>query len=125
MPSTTGSPINLPLFPNAPPAITPTQATQIALGVAVMQTAYALNNGIGFVVGQPLNYIDDSGNLSKSGAVPLPLSIPDGYIVQGVYKNDDNGADVFVAYNQATNQAGLPHQKSLTINGLHKGVVSY
>lgn len=62
------------------------KAKNAALGFAIGQTAYAMNNAGGLVVGQPLHYIDDFTVNSAPGASSLNLSIPAGYIVQGVYR---------------------------------------
>jgi hypothetical protein len=81
------------------------KAKNAALGFAIGQTAYAMNNAGGLVVGQPLHYIDDFTVNSAPGASSLNLSIPAGYIVQGVYRDKNTGADVFLAYSDTDKKA--------------------
>ena len=69
------------------------QADRALIGIAAAQTAYALNNGGGIVVGQPLVYIDDFTTIGESGAGALNPSIPTGYIVRGVYKDRQDGTN--------------------------------
>ncbi|HEY3046945.1 MAG TPA: hypothetical protein VGJ72_05705, partial [Polaromonas sp.] len=77
---------------------TASQASMIALGMAASQTAYALNNGGGLVVGQPLTLIEDSALIGAPGARPLGASIPPGYVVRGIYTDSTTGLDAYMAY---------------------------
>lgn len=52
---------------------TPTQAANLQTGIAVAQTAYALNNGGGLQVGQPLMKVEDTSMVGLPGARPLNL----------------------------------------------------
>lgn len=102
--------------------MTLTQAQNAALGFAIAQTAYAMNNAGGLVVGQPLQYIDDYSINNAPGASSLNLSIPAGYIVEGVYRDKISGADVFLAYSASDKKAligvagsnGIPNDRSDT-----------
>ena len=76
------------------------QAEIMKLGIALAQTAYALNNGSGLEIGKPLRLIEDTALVNKPGATPLKLTIPDGYIVIGIYKDVKTGMDVFMAFNK-------------------------
>ena len=62
-------------------------AEKFKRAIAISQTAYELNNGFSLRVGEPLRYIDDSALANTNGIKPLNLSIPEGFIVTGVYKN--------------------------------------
>lgn len=89
--------------------LTEAEAQRAALGVAVSQTAYALNNGGGIIQNQPLVYIDDKTTAGRPGYTPLNLSIPTGFVVRGIFQDNDptgqnTGADMFVAYNPTTKQ---------------------
>ncbi|WP_143694899.1 LysM peptidoglycan-binding domain-containing protein, partial [Variovorax sp. JS1663] len=89
--------------------LTQDEAARARLGIAVTQTAYALNNGGGIVPGQPLIYIDDQTTAGRPGYTPLNLSIPTGFVVTGVYQDrspasTNTGADMFMAYNAMTHE---------------------
>jgi hypothetical protein len=81
---------------------TQAQANQLSLGIAVSQTAYALNNGGGLRVGQPLVKIEDTSMVGIEGARPLNIDIPPGYIVRGIYKDTKTGLDVFMAFDESS-----------------------
>jgi hypothetical protein len=90
-------------------ALTQDEAQRAELGVAVSQTAYALNNGGGIIDGQPLVYIDDKTTAGRPGYTPLHLTIPTGFVVKGIFQDKEepginSGADMFVAYNPETKQ---------------------
>jgi hypothetical protein len=90
-------------------ALTELQARRASLGIAATQTGYALNNGGGIVLDQPLVYIDDKTTAGRSGHLPLHLSIPSGFVVRGIYKDtnpasENTGADMFMAYNPDTKE---------------------
>ena len=53
-------------------ALNESEARRASIGVALTQTAYALNNGGGIVKNQPLVYIDDRTTAGRPGAA-LPL----------------------------------------------------
>lgn len=74
---------------------TQAQADQLKLGIAVSQTAYALNNGGGLRIGQPLVKIDDTSLAGVEGSRPLNIDITPGYVVRGLYKDTKTGLDVF------------------------------
>lgn len=44
---------------STPAPLTQTEAQNATLALAAAQTAYAMNNGGGLTVGEPLRYIDD------------------------------------------------------------------
>src|ERR1700760_1013141 len=88
---------------SAPPQITQAQTQWIVNAAAAAQTSYALNNGGGLQVGQPLTYADDAAALRDSNSIPLSLNLDPGYVVKGVFKDDNTGTDVFVAFNATTN----------------------
>ena len=79
---------------------TATQAGSMKLGVALGQTAYAQNNGGGLEIDKPLRFIEDAALVNKPGAIPLKLTIPDGFVVIGIYKDMKTGMDVFMAFNK-------------------------
>lgn len=76
------------------------QAEVMNLGIALAQTAYVLNNGGGLEIGKPLRLIEDAALVNKPGAIPLKLTILDGYTVIGIYKDAKTGMDVFMAFNK-------------------------
>lgn len=78
---------------------TNSQASTLATGIAAAQTAYALNNGGGLRLGEPLRMIEDSALINGAGARPLNVSIPDGYVVHGIYQDQKTGLDAFFAVN--------------------------
>lgn len=93
-------------------ALTEAEARRASIGVALTQTAYALNNGGGIVKNQPLVYIDDRTTAGRPGHNPLNLSIPSGFVVRDIFKDasepgKNTGADMFVAYNPATKEVGI------------------
>lgn len=85
-----------------PPSLTSSWAAWVNNALAVGNTAYALNNGVGIQVGQALMYVDDSSALNLTGVKSLNMTIPTGYIVQNVIKDDKTGTEVIVAYNATT-----------------------
>lgn len=92
--------------------LTQAEAQRAMLGIAITQTAYALNNGGGIVTGQPLTYIDDQTTGGRAGYTPLNLSIPNGFIVQKIYNDtsapsENTGANMFMAYNPMTKEVLL------------------
>lgn len=92
--------------------LTEAQARTAMTAIAMTQTAYALNNGGGIVLNQPLVYIDDRTTSGRPGWEPLNLSIPSGFIVEGIFKDrsepsKNTGADMYVAYNPATKEVGI------------------
>lgn len=81
---------------------TPQKAADLRLGIALSQTAYELNNGFGIQVGKPLVFHEDSALVTARGAKPLNVSIPEGYVVAGVFNDPKTGANAFLATNQKT-----------------------
>jgi hypothetical protein len=89
--------------------LTQAEAARATLGIAITQTAYALNNGGGIQEDLPLVYIDDQTTAGRAGYVPLNLSIPTGFIVKKIYTDTsepslNTGANAFMAYNADTKQ---------------------
>ncbi len=79
-------------------------AEKFKRAIAISQTAYELNNGFGLRVGEPLRYIDDSALANTNGIKLLNLSIPDGFVVTGIYKNTTTGLDAFIAVNKESGE---------------------
>ena len=52
-------------------------ATTIRTGIAVAQTSYAINNGGGLPLGEPLRMIEDAALINAAGARALNVTIPD------------------------------------------------
>ena len=77
-------------------------ATTIRTGMAVAQTSYAINNGGGLTPGEPLRMIEDAALINVAGARALNVTLPDGYVIQGVYRNEKTGLDAYFAVNKET-----------------------
>ena len=77
-------------------------ATTIRTGMAVAQTSYAINNGGGLTLGEPLRMIEDAALINVAGARALNVTIPDGYVIRGVYRNEKTGLDAYFAVNKET-----------------------
>ena len=75
-------------------------ATTIRTGMAVAQTSYAINNGGGLTTGEPLRMIEDAALINAAGARALNVTLPDGYVIQGVYRNEKTGLDAYFAVNK-------------------------
>ena len=86
--------------------ISPTKerADRFLESIAFSQTAYELNNGYGIRKGDALSFHEDSALQAFGSNKPENLTIPNGYLVAGVYKNLQTGLDAFIAVNPENGQ---------------------
>ena len=84
-------------------SLSPELAKQVLTGFGISETAYAINNDFnGIKIGENLRLINDSTLARTAGVKPLNFSLPEGFVVVGIYKNLSTGLDAFMAANTET-----------------------
>ena len=85
--------------------LSPELSKQILVGYGISETSYALNNDVdGIKPGDNLRLINDSALARVDGIKPLNFSLPEGFVVIGIYKNLSTGLDAFMAANKQRGQ---------------------